>query len=47
MNWKKTILKILDRKQKKREEQCPNAACERKKPLARNENLVQTKLGLE
>ena len=23
--------------------QCQNAACEQKKPLARNENLMQTK----
>ena len=28
---------------KKTENQCQNAACEQKKPLARNENLIQTK----
>ena len=28
---------------KKTENQCQNAACEQKKPLARNENFVQTK----
>ena len=33
---------------KKRENQCQSAACEQKKPLPRNENLIQTKkLGLE
>ena len=28
---------------KKTENQCQNAACEHKKTLARNENLIQTK----
>ena len=31
------------RKNKKTEYQYQNAACEQKKPLARNENLIQTK----
>ena len=44
----KTIFKKIRSKNKKKpEKQCQNAACE-KKPLARNENLIQTKkLGLE
>ena len=38
----KTIFKKIKNK-KKTENQCQNAACEQKKPLARNENLIQTK----
>ena len=37
----KTILKKSDRKIRKKH-QCQNAACEQNKPLARNENLIQT-----
>ena len=39
----KTILKKQIKKKKKTENQCQNAARETKKPLARNENLSQTK----
>ena len=41
----KTILKKSQIKKigKKTENQCQNAACEQKKPLARNEKLIQTK----
>ena len=39
----KTILKNQIKKEKKTENQCKNAACEQKKPLARYENIIQTK----
>ena len=39
------FLKKSDQKNKKRktENQCQNAPCEQKKPLARNENSIQRK----
>ena len=45
---RKPFLKKLDKKNKKKtQNQCQNAACEQKKPLARNKNLIQIKkLGL-
>ena len=40
----KPFKKIRSKKlEKKTENQCQNAACEQKKTLARNENLVRTK----
>ena len=43
-DWiEKTIFKKNQTKNKKKQNQCQNAACEPKKPLARNENLIQTK----
>ena len=33
----------IKNKKKETKNQCQNAACEQKKPLARNENLIQTK----
>ena len=35
--------KKRSKSKKKTENQCQNAACEQKKPLARNENSIQTK----
>ena len=40
---RKPFLKKLEKIKKKTENQYQNAACEQKKPLARNENLIQTK----
>ena len=41
---RKPFKKKSDKKNKKKtENQYQNAACEQKKPLARNENLIQTK----
>ena len=40
----KTILKKSDQQiRKKTGNQCQNSACKQKKPLARNENSIQTK----
>ena len=39
----KKIYKKLGKKIRKTKSQCQNAACEQKKPLTRNENLIQTK----
>ena len=40
----KPFFKKSDKKyEKKTENQCQNAACEQKKPVARNKNLIQTK----
>ena len=33
----------IKKKEKKTKNESQNAACEQKKPLARNENLIQTK----
>ena len=35
----------IEKTKKKTENQSQNAACEQNKPLARNDNLVQTKTG--
>ena len=40
---KKPFKKNQIKKQEKTENQCQNAACEQKEPLARNENSIQTK----
>ena len=41
---RKPFLKKSDQKiRRKTKNQCQNAACEQKKTLARNENLIQTK----
>ena len=37
------LKKKSDKKNKKAENQCQNAACEQQKTLARNEKLIQTK----
>ena len=40
---KKPLKNQIKKQEKKTENQCQNAACEQKKPLARNENSIQTK----
>ena len=39
---RKPFKKIKKKIRKKTENQCQNAACEQKKPLARSKNLIQT-----
>ena len=41
--WKTISKKNQIKNKKKTENQCQNAACEQKKPLARNVNLILTK----